>query len=266
MVKSWFAQYTNRTMLIDCHSHLHVKEFDADREAAIQRAKAAGVGTLINVGFEVEGNFQALALAKKYDDIYATMGIHPHAASEWDEEVGEKIGQTVKREEKIVALGEMGLDYFKNFQPRNVQYAALRGQLLLAQKCKLPVIIHCRDAFTELFSLLAEIQPVRVLLHCFTGTLEEAKKAWELGYYTAFTGIITYPSATDLCDVAAVCPLDRLIIESDCPYLSPQSKRGQRNEPAFLRETFEMLTHIRKETPGILEQQLQENTKQLFGL
>ena len=127
-------------MLIDCHSHIHVDAFDSDRKEVIKRAQAAGVEKIINVGFDVEGNFKAIALANEYDFIYATMGIHPHAASEWNEEVGEKIIETCKCEPKVVALGEMGLDYYKNFQPRELQLSVLRAQLAIAQKLELPVI------------------------------------------------------------------------------------------------------------------------------
>ncbi len=250
-------------MLIDCHSHIHVDAFDADRKEVITRAQAAGVEKLINVGFDVEGNFKAIALANQYDFIYATMGVHPHSASEWSEEVGEMIIETVKKEPKVVALGEMGLDYFKNYQPRELQIAVLRAQLAIAQKLELPVIIHCRDAFTDLFEILPHYQLPAVLLHCFTGTLEEARVGWERGYYMAFTGIVTYPTAESLRQVARECPSHLAVVETDCPYLPPVPHRGKRNEPAFLKDTADFLYSLRPELSEIV---LARNTKLLFNI
>lgn len=253
-------------MLIDCHAHLHVKEFDSDRDAVIERALGAGVSKIINVGFDAEGNFAALALAKKYDFMYATMGIHPHLASEWNDQVGAKIYETAKREEKVIALGEMGLDYYKNFQPKELQKNVFRAQLKLARELELPVIIHCRDAFDDVFAILKEEKIERVLLHCFTGTETEAAEAWRRGYYTAFTGIITYPSAGALREVVKKCPPDRLIIETDCPFLAPQGKRGERNEPAFLSETFKQVCDLKIVKKNPLAEQMKINAKALFGI
>lgn len=250
-------------MLIDCHSHIHVDAFDSDRKEVLQRARDAGVETLINVGFDVEGNFKAISLANQYDFIYATMGIHPHSASEWNEEIGERIIETVKKEPRVVALGEMGLDYFKNFQPRELQITVLRAQLAIAQKLELPVIIHCRDAFTDLFEILPQYELKNVLLHCFTGTVEEARIGWQRGYYMAFTGILTYPSAEPLRQVARECPTHLAVVETDCPYLPPVPHRGKRNEPAFLRETADFLASLR---PDITHEVLVRNTVALFSL
>lgn len=252
-------------MIIDVHAHLHVKDFDADRDAVIKRAWTAGVQKLINVGFDVEGNFAALALAKKYEWIFCSMGVHPHLASEWNDDVAAKIKQTVKREEKIVALGEMGLDYYKNFQPREVQETAFREQLRLARELDLPVIIHCRDAFADTFKILAEEKIERALMHCFTGSMEEAQESWRRGYYTAFTGIITYSSAAALREVVKKCPPEKLIIETDCPYLAPQSKRGQRNEPAFLQEVADLIANLKNIQKPELEKIISQNVARLFN-
>lgn len=252
-------------MLIDCHSHIHVDAFDADRAEVIKRARAAGVETLINVGFDVEGNFKAIALANQHEFIFATMGVHPHLASDWNEEVGEKIITTCKREPKVVALGEMGLDYYKNFQPRELQITALRAQLAIAQKLSLPVIIHCREAFADLFEILPDYDLPAVLLHCFTGTLKEAQIGWERGYYMAFTGIVTYPSAHELREVARLCPVHLGVVETDCPYLPPQSQRGKRNEPAFLVETAAFVNELRKNAK-VAPIDFTANTKKLFNV
>lgn len=249
-------------MLIDLHAHLHVQEFDHDREAVIQRALDQNVTRMVNVGFDVEGNYRSLALAKKYECIYATFGIHPHLASEWNDEVGRKIFELAKKEYKVIALGEMGLDFFKNFQPREIQIKALQGQLALAKELNLPVIIHCRDAFKDLFKILQDQKIERVLLHCFTGSIDEAKEAWRRGFYISFTGIITYPNAEALRKVVKSAPLERLFFETDCPFLAPQKYRGKRNEPAFVEEIYTkaaLLKHIAHE---LLEEQIEKN----FGL
>lgn len=251
-------------MLIDTHAHLHVSAFDQDREAVIKRAREAGIGKLINVGFDVEGNFQAIALARKYDWMYATMGIHPHLASDWNDAVGAKIEDAVKRESKIVALGEMGLDYYKNFQPPELQKKVFREQLKLAKKLDLPVIIHCREAFADAFKILDEEKIERVLLHCFTGTATEAEEGLKRGFFLAFTGIITYASAGDLRKVVASCPINKIFIETDCPFLTPQKHRGRRNEPAYTREIYEKVASIKKMPQDELEIAVAMNMEQLF--
>lgn len=252
--------------MIDTHAHLHVKEFDADRTAVIERAKAAGLTTIINVGFDVEGNFQAIALAKKHEFMFATMGVHPHLASDWNDQVGAKMLETCKREEKIVALGEMGLDYFKNFQSKEIQEKAFRAQLKLAKVLDLPVIIHCRDAFRDTFKILDEEDVSRVLLHCFTGTMEEAEEGFRRGYFMAFTGIITYPSAQALRAVVRNCPLNRLFTETDCPFLAPQSHRGERNEPSFLPEIVATIAKEKRISHTELQSSIVSNVKELFNI
>lgn len=271
-------------MFIDCHAHLHVKEFDADRLEAIERARKAGVSKIINVGFDIEGNFQALALAKKYDRpsrseakpllrpkgatflIYATMGIHPHLASEWNDAVGAKIFDAAKKEEKIIALGEMGLDYYKNFQPPDLQKKVFQAQLRLAKELDLPVIIHCRDAFDDAFKFIDEskITNTKVLLHCFTGSLEVAQQAWKRGFFTSFTGIVTYPKAHGLREVVACAPLDKMLFETDCPFLAPVPYRGKRNEPAYVKEIYEYAARIKKLSIEELGSRVFQNANRLF--
>lgn len=249
-------------MFIDVHAHLHVQEFDDDREEVIQRALDNGVRKIVNVGFDVEGNYRALALAKKYEFIYATFGIHPHLASEWNDEVGQKIYELAKKEPKVIALGEMGLDFYKNFQPREIQIKAFQGQLALAKELNLPVIIHCRDAFKDVFRILEDEKIERVLLHCFTGSLDIAKEAWRKGFSTSFTGIITYPSAQELRKVVASAPLEQLFFETDCPFLAPQKYRGKRNEPAFVEEIYTKTALLKNITHELLKEQIEKN----FGL
>ncbi|KKU80627.1 MAG: TatD family hydrolase [Candidatus Peregrinibacteria bacterium GW2011_GWA2_47_7] len=253
-------------MLIDIHAHLHVKDFDADRDSVITRALQAGVLKMINVGFDAEGNFHALNLAKKYDFIWCTMGIHPHLASEWNEYVAKQIESAVKKEERIVALGEMGLDYFKNFQPPELQKKAFQEQLRLARKLDLPVIIHCRDAFEDCLKLIQEEEITKAVFHCFTGNLPVAKRLWEKGFYTSFTGIITYATAHELREVVTAVPEELFFIETDCPYLAPQKYRGQRNEPAYLREVAETIAAVKKMDLKEVEKNVERNVRGLFGI
>ena len=253
-------------MLADIHAHIHVKEFDDDREKVIQRAFDAGVQKIINVGFDVEGNFRALALAKKYDFIFATFGIHPHLASEWNDEVGANMLALAAREPKVVALGEMGLDFYKNFQPKEVQQKAFEGQLTLAKELDLPVIIHCRGAFPEIFSLLKKHKMKRVLLHCFTGTRDVAEEAWRRGYVTSFTGILTYPNAKDLQNIFVDAPLERIFFETDSPFLAPQKYRGSRNEPAYVGEIYAAAARLKGIKMEDLEQQVEENLQEFFKI
>ncbi|MBI4994191.1 TatD family hydrolase [Candidatus Peregrinibacteria bacterium] len=266
-------------MLIDAHAHIHVKNFDADRNEVIQRALDAGVKRIIEVGFDSEGIFKALALAKAHDWIYAAIGIHPHLASEWNNDTASKIRKLAKPlkneahslrscvEDKIVAIGETGLDYYKNFQPREIQQKVFREQLRIASEVGLPVIIHCRDAYKDLFRILDEEKFSNgVLLHCFTGTREEAEEGIRRGGFIAFTGVITYPNAKSLREIAEKAPIDKIFIESDCPFLSPQKYRGKRNEPSYIVETAKTIAQIKKISIPQLEKQIECNVKSFFSV
>lgn len=254
-------------MFIDAHSHIHVKNFDADRDQVIARLQAAGVSKIIEVGFDSEGIFKALALAKKHDWIFATAGIHPHLASEWNDDIASKIRKLAKAEDRIVAIGETGLDYFKNFQPKDLQQKVFREQLKIASEIGLPVIIHCRDAYKDLFRILDEEKfSNRVLLHCFTGTMEEAQEGIARGYFIAFTGVITYPSAKSLREIAGTIPLGRILIESDCPFLAPQSQRGKRNEPSFVPEIYKEIAKIKNMQIEKFADAISKNANVFFGI
>lgn len=254
-------------MLIDTHAHLHTEAFDVDRDEVIARSLAANP-ILINVGFEPDGNEKAAQLAAQHLGVYWTAGIHPHSAdlatpvalARIEELAASPIGK------KLVALGEMGLDYFKNKQPKEVQVQAFAAQLQLAQKLNLPVIVHCRDAFDDAMRILSEEKITRAVFHCFTGMLQEAVRAWEAGYHTSFTGICTFPSAHTIRDVIAHAPADKIMIETDCPYLAPQGHRGERNEPAYLREILKTIAQAKKVPSDKIEQQIEKNTRVFFSL
>lgn len=253
-------------MLIDTHSHLYVKEFDADRAQVIERARDSGVD-FIAVGFEPEGNEAAARLAQEYKTFW-TAGIHPHHADLAIDENLQKIATLSKSDfgKSLVAVGEMGLDYYKNFQPRELQKKALQRQLALSRELKLPVIIHCRDAFEDTLQLLQQEKIAHAVFHCFTGGLAEAEECLSSGYLLSFTGICTYPKAESIRRVIAKSPLGRMMIETDCPFLPPQSHRGERNEPAFLRETFQKIAEIKQIPEQELETILYENTAKFFRI
>lgn len=253
-------------MLIDTHAHLHVKEFDADRHEVIARAREASVD-FINVGFEPDGNEAAALIAEKYGT-YFTAGIHPHHADLATEKNLSRIRDLAKgpHGKRLKALGEMGLDFFKNHQPREAQIEAFTAQLHLARELNLPVIIHCRDAFSDALKILDREKISAAVFHCFTGSISEAEECFRRGYFTSFTGICTYPKAENVRAVIKVAPIDRIMIESDCPFLSPQNHRGQRNEPSFLKETFQKLCEIKQMAPNVLEPILEANTKKFFGV
>lgn len=255
-------------MFTDTHSHIHFEKEFPDVEGILERAAKAGVTRQIIVGCTVQDSFVALDFVKKHADfaLWSTLGVHPHNANEWNDDVREKFRQTVLKEKKIVALGEMGLDYFRNFQPRDVQQKALRAQLLLAKELDLPVVVHVRDAWDDALRILQEIGHSKVILHCFTGTLEHAKICWKNGYHISFSGVLTYPKNEYLRGVAAQAPAELLLIETDCPYLTPQVFRGKRNEPAFVVETAKVLARARGVTLEEIGKLTTENAMKLFGV
>lgn len=257
-------------MFIDTHAHIQLKDFDADRVETIARAQKAGVGRIIIVGFDVEENFRGLALAKKHDFIYASIGIHPHLASQWNEQVKAKIAQTAKQEEKIVAIGEIGLDYYAHpemqyeIPPRDLQKTVFREQLRLAAKLDLPVIIHCRDAFADVIVILKEEGTQKAVFHCFSGNQEEAEQALENGYLLGFTGVITYPKAANLREIVQKCPIEKMLLETDCPWLAPQAHRGKRNEPAFVAEVYRLVAELKGMNMEALSEQVSLNVSDFF--
>jgi len=235
--------------LIDSHAHIDFPQFDADRDAMLARAQGAGVSTLlaIGVGPGPEKLDAALPYAEAHDWIYTTVGIHPHEAKEVTSAHLATM-ENLARHPKVIAFGEIGLDYFYDHSPRDVQDRVFRQQMELAQAAKLPLIIHCRDAWDDCLRVLEEVwKPTGLggILHCFTGSLEHAQRGLNLGFLVSFTGNITYPKAQSIRDVAKVLPLSNLLIETDSPYLAPQTHRGKRNEPAYVLEVAKALATVR---------------------
>ncbi|MGH9741019.1 MAG: TatD family hydrolase [Candidatus Acidiferrum sp.] len=235
--------------LIDSHAHIDDSRFDEDREAMLERARAAGVTTLLAIGTGPgpEKLDAALPFAEAHEWIYTTVGIHPHEAKEVTQAHLEELERLAKHP-KVIAWGEIGLDYFYNHSPRDAQERVFREQMGLAARTKLPIIIHCRDAWADCLKLLEEVwRPTGLggILHCFTSTLEDAKHGIEMGFMISFAGNSTYPKTQNLRDVAKALPLENILIETDSPYLAPQAYRGKRNEPAYVAEVARTLASVR---------------------
>lgn len=221
--------------MIDSHCHIFMPDYDGDRDAVLTRARLAGVSAMIVVGYDLASSRDAVALADAHPDLFATVAIHPHHASSATPAALEEL-RRLAAHPRVVAIGETGLDYYRNRAPQDVQIAAFRAQLALARHAALPVVIHDRDAHADTMRILAEdgLELPAIVLHCFSGDRRMADLAWARGYYTGFDGPITYPNARDLRALVTDAPRDRLLLETDAPYLPPTPHRGQRNEPAFL--------------------------------
>lgn len=237
-------------MFIDSHAHIDGPEFDQDRTEVIQRAQAAGVSSILNVGTGDPHSGvleRALEVGKQYPSVYTALGTHPHDARFYDDQVENKISSLVSKGERVVAWGEIGLDFHYDNSPRAVQVDVFRRQLRAARECSLPVIIHTREAEAETIDCLqTEYSGAKRtgIFHCFSGSLGLAQRALELGFLISFSGIVTFKKATDLREVASQVPLHRLLIETDCPFLAPVPFRGKRNEPAYVVEVARCLAEI----------------------
>ena len=233
-------------MLIDTHAHLEMEPFDNDREDAIKRAKDAGLGYIITVGSDLNGCRGAVELAEKHDFIYAASGIHPHEVKDITDETYTIIRSLLKNK-KIVAYGEIGLDYHYEHSPKDLQIKRFREQIQIAKEHNLPLIIHSRDAGDEAVKIIKEEKTEHLsgVFHCFGGEIELAKKVVDMGFYISFSGTLTFPKAVNVMNVAKEMPIENILIETDCPYLAPQPVRGKRNEPAYVKYVAEKLAELK---------------------
>jgi TatD DNase family protein len=219
-----------RTGWVDSHCHLHDPDIPGGAAAAVAAARAAGVTTMVTVGCDRATSLAALAVATEHDGVLATVGLHPHEARFGVDTIVDLLDDP-----RVVAVGEAGLDFHYDHSPREAQRVAFAAQVQLAHERRLPLVIHTREAWDETFDVLAgEGVPERTIFHCFTGGPEEARRCLDLGAFVSFSGIVTFPSATDVRAAAALCPLDRVLVETDSPYLAPVPHRGRRNQPAWL--------------------------------
>ena len=256
--------------LIDSHAHIDAEQFAEDRAAVLDRARAAGVSTLLAIGTGPgpEKLDAALPYAEAHDWIYSTVGIHPHDAKEV---TPEHLSALIKlaQHPKVIAWGEIGLDYYYDHSPRDVQEKVFREQMFLARAAKLPIIIHCRDAWDDCLCILEEAWSSTGLggiLHCFGSTLTDAKRGLDMGFLISFAGNSTYPKAQNIRDVAKDLPLANLLIETDSPYLAPQPHRGKRNEPAYVGEVAKALANVRNSTQGEIAAATAANFRRFFHL
>ena len=254
--------------IVDTHCHLHRQEFDGDREQVLARARAAGVVTFVDPATDLASNRTVVALVQEQPDVYAAIGIHPHDVEQLTAAAFEELSDCAGRP-KVVAIGEIGLDYYRNLSPRGLQQEALRKLLGLARSRNLPVIIHCRGegAYEDLFGILKEClkAPCRGLLHCFGGDLAVANEAVGLGLLLSFAGNLTFPKAEALRAVAREVPMEKVVLETDAPFLSPQAYRGKRNEPAHLTELIRVWSEIRGLPMEEVARLTTENASRLFG-
>ena len=257
--------------IIDSHAHPEFSQFDADRAAMLDRARAAGVETLLAIGSgtsPTERLDAAIPFAEQHDWIYATVGIHPHDAAAATEDHFARLDE-LSRHPRVLAWGEMGLDYYYDHSPRDVQQRVFRRQLAQARAAKQPVIIHCRDAWDDCLAILDEgwrSTGLGGIFHCFSGTLAQAQRGMDIGFLISFAGNLTYPKAQNLRDVARDIPLDRILTETDSPFLAPQGHRGKRNEPAFVVEVAQALANVRNLAPDELAAATAANFRRLFQL
>ena len=255
-------------MLIDSHAHLDDLRYDTDRDNVLQRAEAAGIEAIVTIGCDLATSQAAVALAQAHPNIFATIGVHPHEAKEIGEGWYESF-RSLARHPKVVAYGEIGLDYHYDHSPREIQRQRFREQIHLARELALPLVIHTREAQEDTVMILREEGAVDVggVFHCFSEDAWIAKDALDLGFYLSFSGVLTFKNATMLRDIAKTVPLDRLMVETDCPYLAPVPYRGKRNEPAYVQYVAEILAEIRGN--GSFESIARatvENTKRVFRI
>jgi len=251
--------------LVDSHCHMDDKQFDPDRDEVIARARDAGVERMMAIG---TGNGPpdlecALRLARQHDFIYATVGVHPHDAAKATPETFAAM-EVLAGDTKALAIGEIGLDYHYDFSPRDVQREVFVAQLKLAARAGKPIVIHTREAWEDTLLVLREHWSGAGIIHCFSGGAAEARQALDLGFYLSFGGVITFPKAEALREAARMAPEDRLLVETDAPYLAPVPKRGKRNEPAFMVETVRRLAEVRGTSPERIAETTTANFERLL--
>ncbi len=250
--------------LIDVHAHLTDEKLAGAVPAVLDRAAAAGISTVLTVGTDLPTSRAALDLARRYPAVWAAVGVHPHDASGWSDSAAAELEELLA-DERVVALGEMGLDYHYDFSPRDVQRRVFQAQWEMASRLQATAVVHIREAFDDFFALAASSPPPpRVLLHCFSGTLDQARRALDLGFDFSVGGPLTYPKNQETRAIFGFLPADRIHLETDCPYLAPQPRRGKVNEPAFLAMTAEGLAKTRGLPVDTLADSLLANARRLF--
>jgi len=252
--------------LIDTHAHLQWPDFDKDRERVIERAFAAGLRAIVSVGYDLDASREAVQIADIHESVYAVVGIHPHNAKTMRPEVINSLRE-LAQDPKVIAVGEIGLDYYRDLSPRTRQKEAFEQQILLAKELELPVVIHDREAHADVLQVLRDSgKDITGVLHCFSGSVEMAREAIELEYMISLAGPVTFPNARNLHRLVQNLPLESIVLETDCPWLAPQSHRGKRNEPAFIVETAHRVAELKGIRFEELVEATSQNARRLFGI
>lgn len=251
--------------IFDTHAHLDLPDYNQERPLLIKRTFEQSVCGLINVGFDLNSSIRSTELSRNNELIWASVGIHPHEAKDWNADMAEKI-RDLSKKPKVVAIGEIGLDYYRNLSEPSMQMKAFEDQIVMAMELDLPIIIHNRDASGDVVRTIKKYSPKKVLFHCFSSDTIVAKWAFDQGYMISFGGSVTYPKNEWLWEVAKMTPDDLFVLETDCPYLSPVPLRGRRNEPAYIRHTLIKVSTLRDELPEETANKTTRNAKRFFGI
>lgn len=252
--------------MIDSHAHLDEERFDEDRDELIKSLKENAISYVINPSSDMETSRRVVELSNKYENIFAAVGIHPHDAEGFKEDDLDELRE-LSKDERVVAIGEIGLDYYYDNSPRDIQKEVFRKQLELSHELDLPVIIHTRDAMGDTYDILKEFEGrVRGVMHCYTGSIEMAEKFMKLGFYISIAGPVTFKNAVNVREMAKQIPLERLLIETDSPYLAPVPNRGKRNDPTNVRYVADMLANLKEIQIDKIIEHSRENTVELFSL
>ncbi|MFW6126533.1 MAG: TatD family hydrolase [Chloroflexota bacterium] len=257
-------------MAVDSHTHIGARAFNKDRDAVVERAREAGITILVDVGSDLESSRMATRLAEQYDGVYAVVGYHPHNASQLTDSDLEAVAELAQHP-KAVAIGEIGLDFYRNLSPRDAQFDAFEKQLELAERLGMPVVIHSRDAHEEVFSVLtrwasrAKQEAPLGVMHCFSGDNEMAQRYIDMGFFISIAGPVTYRNS-QAPEIARSVPLEKVVVETDCPYLAPHPYRGRRNEPARVALVIEKIAQLRGIPRESVAEQTAENAFSLFRL
>lgn len=253
-------------VFVDSHAHLQWGSFDVDREQVMDRAKKAQVDCIVNIGFDLDGCLKGIKLAETYPNLYAAIGIHPHSANQFNDKTLSTL-KMLASEPKVVAIGEIGLDYFRNLSSKEAQMKAFTEQLVLAQELDLPVVIHDREAHTDVLQVLSEFRgKIKGIMHCFSGGKEIAQQCIELGFLVSFAGNVTYPKAYPLHEAAHWVNLEDMLIETDCPFLTPQEMRGRRNEPSYLSMTAKKIAELKDVSVETVATVTAKNAKAIYKI
>lgn len=254
--------------MIDSHVHLNDAKFDYDRENLIENLKEHGLDRVYNIGADLESSIASVELADKYEIIKAVIGVHPHAASEYNQEVEDKLIELAKNE-NVRAIGEIGLDYYYDNSPRDVQVQVFKKQIELANKLKLPIVVHSREAAKETFDIISsykeKYKDLKFLIHCFSQSVEMMREYVKMSCYIALGGVVTFKNSKVPKEVAKEVPLENLLLETDCPYLAPEPMRGKRNEPMFIKYSAQKIAEIRGISLEELLKATDENTRRFYN-